>query len=71
MDVPVADDGPGREKTKASGVTINVIPAAELAKWKKATDSLDDEWASNMTKAGHDGPKLLKAAQDLVKKYTK
>ncbi len=69
--VQEADDGPGREKTKASGVTINVIPATELAKWKKATDALDDEWMANMTKAGHDGPKLFKAAQDLIKKYTK
>jgi len=66
-----ADDGPGREKVKASGVTINVIPAAELAKWKKATDSLDDEWAANITKLGHDGPKTLQAARDLIKKYTK
>jgi TRAP-type C4-dicarboxylate transport system substrate-binding protein len=69
--VQEGDDAPGREKTKASGVTINVIPAAELAKWKKATDALDDEWMANMTKAGHDGPKLFKASQDLIKKYTK
>ena len=69
--VQEADDGPGREKTKASGVTINVIPATELEKWKKATDALDDEWAAGMTKAGHDGPKLLKAAGDLVKKHTR
>jgi TRAP-type C4-dicarboxylate transport system substrate-binding protein len=69
--VQEADDGPGREKTKASGVTINVIPAAELEKWKKATDALDDEWAAGMTTAGHDGPKLLKAAGDLVKKHTR
>lgn len=66
-----ADDGPGREKVKASGVAINVIPAAELEKWKKATDHLDDEWAANITKLGHDGPKSLQAARDLVKKYTK
>lgn len=66
-----ADDGPGREKVKASGVAINVIPAAELEKWKKATDNLDDEWAANITKLGHDGPKSLQAARDLVKKYTK
>jgi hypothetical protein len=26
---------------------------------------------ANMTKAGHDGPKLFKAAQDLIKKHTK
>jgi TRAP-type C4-dicarboxylate transport system substrate-binding protein len=65
------DDAPGRAKVKESGVAINVIPAAELDKWKKATDSLDDEWAANITKLGHDGPKLLQAARDLVKKNTK
>ena len=69
--VQAADDGPGREKFKAAGVPINVIPAAELDKWKKATDALDDEWAANITKLGHDGPKTLQAARDLIKKYTK
>jgi len=69
--VQEADDGPGREKSKAAGMQISVIPASELANWKKATDSLDDEWAANMTKAGHDGPKLLKTARDLIKKHTK
>ena len=69
--VQAADDAPGREKFVAAGVPINVIPATELARWKKATDALDDEWMANMTKAGHDGPKLLKTAHDLVKKYTK
>ena len=69
--VQEADDGPGREKSKAAGMTINVIPASELEKWKKASGALDDEWMANMTKAGHDGPKLFKAAQDLIKKHTK
>lgn len=66
-----ADDGPGRVKVKESGVAINVIGATELDKWKKATTSLDDEWAANMTKLGHDGPKLLQAARDLITKNTK
>ena len=66
-----ADDGPGRAKVQESGVAINVIGAAELDKWKKATDTLDDEWAANMTKLGHDGPKLLQAARDLIAKNTK
>lgn len=66
-----ADDAPGRAKVKASGVAINVIGAAELEKWRKATNSLDDEWAANITKLGYDGPKLLQAARDLVKKNTK
>lgn len=66
-----ADDAPGRAKVKESGVAINVIGAAELDKWKKATDNLDDEWAANITKLGYDGPKLLQAARDLIKKNTK
>ena len=41
--VQEADDGPGREKSKAAGMTINVIPASELEKWKKASGALDDE----------------------------
>ena len=69
--VQAADDAPGREKFKAAGVPINVIPAAELDKWKKATDALDNEWAANITKLGHDGPKALQGARDLIKKYTK
>jgi TRAP-type C4-dicarboxylate transport system substrate-binding protein len=69
--VQAADDAPGREKFKAAGVPINIIPAAELDKWKKATDALDDEWAANITKLGHDGPKALQGARDLIKKYTK
>jgi TRAP-type C4-dicarboxylate transport system substrate-binding protein len=69
--VQEADDGPGRQQFRNAGVTINTIPATELAKWKKATDSLDDEWMASATKAGHDGPKLYKAAQDLIKKHTK
>ena len=66
-----ADDGPGRSKVKESGVAINTIGAAELAKWNKATESLGDEWAANITKLGHDGPKLLQAARSLVKDNTK
>ena len=69
--VQEADDAPGRQKFKDAGVTISTIPAAELEKWKKATGTLDDDWVANATKLGHDGPKLYKAAQDLIKKHTK
>jgi hypothetical protein len=48
-----------------------VIPKAELENWKKATDQLDDEWVKSMNAKGQDGAKLLKSAQDLVKKHTK
>ena len=53
------------------GVKINVIPADELNRWRKATDALDDQWAAAITAKGQDGKALLQAARDLVKKHTK
>jgi hypothetical protein len=69
--VQEADDGPGREKTRPRASPSTLSRRRNWRSGRKATDALDDEWAANMTKAGHDGPKLLKAAQDLIKKYTK
>jgi TRAP-type C4-dicarboxylate transport system substrate-binding protein len=66
------NDVPGRkvfEETKTQ--TITVIPPAELARWKKATDEQDDEWVQTMNKRGLNGAALLKDAQDLIKQYTK
>ena len=50
---------------------ITVIPPAELARWKKATDEQDDEWVQTMNKRGLNGAALLKDAQDLIKQHTK
>lgn len=65
-----AADVPGKEKMLASGSQITVIPPAELEKWKKATDQLDDQWVADITAKGSDGKMLLQAARDLVKKHT-
>jgi hypothetical protein len=48
-----------------------VIPPAELARWKKATDEQDNEWVDAMNKRGQNGAAMLKDAQDLIKQYTK
>jgi len=64
-------DGPGKEKLIAGGHTITVIPKAELENWKKASDSLDDEWVADMNKRGAEGQKLLNEARALIKQYTK
>jgi hypothetical protein len=48
-----------------------VIPTAELEKWKKATDSLDDAWVKEMTGKGMDGKAMLENATALIKQYTK
>jgi TRAP-type C4-dicarboxylate transport system substrate-binding protein len=66
------NDVPGRKvfaDTKTQ--TISVIPPAELARWKKATDEQDNEWVDAMNKRGQNGAALLKDAQDLIKQYTK
>lgn len=66
-----AADGPAKAVMLKSGSQITVIPGAELAKWKKATDALDDQWAADITAKGGDGKKLLQESRDLIKKYTK
>ncbi len=50
---------------------ISIIPKAELEKWKKATDTLDDAWVADMTSKGMDGKGMLQTATDLIKQYTK
>jgi TRAP-type C4-dicarboxylate transport system substrate-binding protein len=65
------NDAPGKEKMIAGGHTITVIQKTELDVWKKASDSIDDEWVADMNKRGLDGSGLFKDAQALIKKYTK
>jgi len=66
-----AADVPGRAQMVASGSQITVIPGAELDKWRKATDTLDDQWVADVTAKGGDGKKLLQEARDLIKKHTR
>jgi len=65
------NDVPGKEKMVAAGHVITVIPKSELENWKKASDSLDDEWIADMNKRGADGKALFNDAQAMIKKYTK
>ncbi|MEI7785860.1 MAG: TRAP transporter substrate-binding protein, partial [Betaproteobacteria bacterium] len=47
------NDVPGRKAfSETPGYTITQIPAAEVQRWKKATDNLDDEWVADMNKRG-------------------
>ena len=49
--------------------TINVIPAAELEKWKKTGQPLTDAWVSDMNGKGHNGKQMLDGARALITKY--
>jgi TRAP-type C4-dicarboxylate transport system substrate-binding protein len=66
------NDIPGRKVfAETAGYTINQIAAAEVERWKKATDNLDDEWVESMKKRGLDGQAMLNDARALIKQYTK
>lgn len=62
---------PGRKAVEAQGNAINTISAAELDKWRQATDRIDDEWIAEVGKKGHDGKHLLGAARALLAKHVK
>ena len=62
---------PGRKAVADHGNAINIISAAELAKWQKATDRVDDEWVAEVGTKGHDGKKLLEAARALIAKHAR
>lgn len=66
------NDVPGRKIFAAkAGYTINMIPAAELQRWQKATADLDDGWAADVTKRGGNGKAMLEDARALIRQYAK
>ena len=66
------NDVPGRKAfSETPGYTITQIPAAEVQRWKKATDNLDDEWVADMNKRGFNGKAMLDDAMALVQQYSK
>ena len=47
----------------------SVIPAAELANWKKAGQPIVDGWVAEVSAKGHNGKQLLEAARALIAKH--
>ena len=63
---------PGRKVIEAQAKNkFHVIPAAEVAKMKKAVEPVFDRWYAEMKKAGIDGPALVSDARKLIDKYSK
>ena len=65
------NDVPGKEKMLAAKNTITVIPKAELDNWRKASESVEQDWIKEIAKKGADGNALLTDARSLIQKYTK
>lgn len=49
--------------------TTNVIPAAELARWKVLGQPLADAWVADMNAKGHNGKQMLDGAKALIAKH--
>ena len=56
-------------KKLVMGNTINVIPKAELEKWKKTGQPLFTAWVSDMNGKGKNGKQMLEGAQALIAKH--
>jgi TRAP-type C4-dicarboxylate transport system substrate-binding protein len=66
------NDVPGRKAfTETAGYTITQIAPAEIERWKKATDNLDDEWVADMNKRGLSGKAMLDDARALIQQYSR
>jgi len=59
-------DAAGKKLT--AGNTTNVIPKAELANWKKAGQTVTDNWVADMNGKGLNGQQLLDGARGLILK---
>jgi TRAP-type transport system periplasmic protein len=75
----VIDDNAGMATSKWAGkvfddsdkIGLEVIDGADLAAWKAVTKPINDTWVEGRNKAGEKGADLLKAADDLIAKYSK
>ncbi len=62
---------PFSKMAKDRGNTVATLAPAELERWKKASDNVDDDWVKEANGKGADGAKLLEEARALLKKYEK
>ncbi|MBC8006762.1 MAG: TRAP transporter substrate-binding protein [Prolixibacteraceae bacterium] len=58
------------KKKMTSGI-MNVISNEEIEEWKKIVQPVTDGWIADANAKGADGKALLKAAHDLIDKYSK
>ena len=56
----------GRQSAVDRKNTFYMVPADEVKKWQKASESVTAEWVKEVTAKGHDGQKLLAEAQALL-----
>jgi TRAP-type C4-dicarboxylate transport system substrate-binding protein len=60
----------GRTAIAKRNTPVYIIDGAELVAWKNAAEPIVARWIAERDKAGDNGAALVKAAQDLVAKYS-
>ncbi len=60
-----------RDEARAKGNTFYYMPQSEYQRFVDATRGVDQEWVEAANKKGADGARLLTAARDLVKQFTR
>ncbi len=66
------DDAVGKQKFLASkGNTVYIVPPAEIAQWRKASEGVAQQWVEEMAKKGVDGKTLIADAQALIAQHSK
>ena len=58
-------------RDKKTGGVVNVISNEEIEEWKKVVQPVTDGWVQDANSKGADGKALLKAAHDLISKYSR
>lgn len=61
-----AADAPGRKIAEDKGNTITVLDAAEVARWKEASEPVIAAWIEDMKGRGIDGEALIARAKELI-----
>jgi TRAP-type C4-dicarboxylate transport system substrate-binding protein len=64
------NDPKGRA-TVANASSIHRFTQTDYEAFRKASDSVDDEWVKEVSAKGHNGKMLLDTARTLIKKHTK
>lgn len=62
---------PFRKVARDRGNTLVTMSDAEMQRWVKASEGVDDDWVKEVTAKGSDGKKLLDEARALIKQYDK
>lgn len=66
-----AADAPARKLAEARKNQFYTLPAAELAKWRKAAEPIQEDWIRERNRDGQPGLKLVESARALIAKYSK